>query len=118
MSDIQVLLAGKLLNEKQARALSNSIHQSFLDLHYWIHGDYVSARTPDFAPMQETLDHYLRMIEIVHILKPNYFAGCFKTHPAPFDLIDGVATSKFTIEQIVENYNKKVAAAKAAKQTT
>lgn len=117
MSKIQVLIAGKLLSDAQTQAIAITVHQAFLKLHYWMHGEITPA-TPDFAPTAETLEHYLRHIEMLDLLKPEYFAGCFKTHPAPFTLVDGVATSKFTIEEIVVSYNQKWAAAQAAHQET
>lgn len=117
MSQVQVLIAEKLLNEEQSHALKIILTQSFLKLHYWMHGD-INLGTPDFAPRQGTLDQYLRTIEMLDLIDPQYFPKCFKVNPAPFTLANGIATSNVTLEVIVGRYKKNRAAADAAHQET
>jgi hypothetical protein len=107
MSKVQVLIAGKLLSDTQASAVKIALTQTFLKLHYWLHSN-VTLGTPDFAPKQETIDHYLRLVEMLHLLDPEYIKKCLSLQHEPkyFTITDGVATANFTLEQVVEHYNR------------
>lgn len=80
----------------------------------WLSGS-ISEATPDFPPTQETIDQFLRQVELINIFDPEAFAKRFTKNP-PFTMVDGVATYNCTIEKVVQRYNDNRRAADAAHQ--
>jgi hypothetical protein len=114
MNHIPVTIAGQVLNEEQAHALRITVDHSMLRLNLWLQG-CISEVNADFPPRQETIDHFLRHVELINIFDPAAFAKRF-TKNRPFTLVNGVATYNETLEVVVERYNANNAAWEAAKK--
>lgn len=86
-----------------------------LRLHMWLQG-CISEVNANHLPQQETIDHFLRLVELINIFDPEAFAKRFTKNP-PFTLANGVATYNETIEVVVERYKTNYAAWLAKKKS-
>lgn len=108
MKNTQVTIAGQVLSNEQALAVRGTIDGAMLRLHMWLQG-CISEVNVDFPPQQETIDHFLRQVEIINIFDPEAFATRFTKNP-PFTLTNGVATYNESLEVIVGRYKTNKAA--------